>query len=130
MKIVFVVMRFGKDGLATNILELTRGLVKKGHSIHIITSGFRSAASTDTTFFQELRTEFNTLGVPLYYFKEPFGNPLKKVLTSFASLLKISVLLKKLDADVIHCHSPNLTFVPWLLGKKFVSHFELVYYSQ
>ena len=121
MKIVFVVMRFGKDGLATNILELTRGLVKKGHDLHIITSGFRSVATTDTTFYQELKTEFNTLGVPLHYFKEPSGNPLKKVVTAITSLLKISILIKKLNADVLHCHSPNLTFVPWLLGEKFVS---------
>ena len=121
MKIVFIVMRFGKDGLATNIMELTRGLVDKGHELHVITSGFKSIATSDTTFFEELKTEFNTLGVQLHYFMEPSGNPLKKIIASISSLTKISGLLIKLKADVIHCHSPNLTFIPWLLGKKFIS---------
>ena len=121
MKIVFVVMRFGKDGLATNILELTRGLINKGHELHIITSGFKSMATSDTSFFEELKSEFNTLGVHLHYFTEPSGNPLKKILASVTSLSIISGLLIKLNADVIHCHSPNLTFIPWLLRKKFIS---------
>ncbi|MBQ4915651.1 glycosyltransferase family 4 protein [Maribacter sp. MMG018] len=121
MKIVFIVMRFGKDGLATNILDLTRGLVHKGHELHIITSGFKSIASDDYTFFEKLKTEFNTLGVQLHYFKEPSGNALKKGFGSIASLVKISSLLVQLKADVIHCHSPNLTFIPWLLRKKYVS---------
>ena len=82
MKIVFVVMRFGKDGLATNILELTRGLINKGHELHIITSGFKSISTSDTTFFEELKSEFNTLGVHLHYFTEPSGNALKKIVTS------------------------------------------------
>ncbi len=28
---------------------------------------------------------------------------------------------QKINADVIHSHSPNLTFIPWLMGKKYVS---------
>ncbi|SIQ78037.1 glycosyltransferase family 4 protein [Maribacter ulvicola] len=121
MKIVFIVMRFGKDGLSTNILELTRGLINKGHDIHIITSGFKSIGTTNTVFFEELKSEFNALGVHLHYFKEPTGNPLKKTLLSLASLTRISRLLMTLNADVIHCHSPNLTFIPWILKRKYVS---------
>ncbi len=121
MKIVFVVMRFGRDGLATNILELTRGLIQKGHELHIITSGFKSNATGDSTFFQELKTEFSALGVSLHYFKEPSGNRIKKGVASIQSLWKIGTLLKQLNADVIHCHSPNLTFIPWLMGKKYIS---------
>ncbi len=95
MKIVFVVMRFGRDGLSTNILELTRGLIQKGHELHIITSGFKSNATAENSFFQELKTEFDTLGVPLHYFKEPSGNSVKKVMTSISSLLRIGGLLTK-----------------------------------
>ncbi|PIB31207.1 hypothetical protein BFP77_02425 [Maribacter sp. 4U21] len=121
MKIAFVVMRFGKDGLATNILELTRGLVQKGHELHIITSGFRRTPSTNNHFFEALQTEFQTLGVSLHYFEEPYGNKLKKGITSLTSLFKIRGALKKINPEVIHCHSPNLTFIPWLMGKKYIS---------
>ncbi len=121
MKIVFVVMRFGRDGLSTNILELTRGLIQKGHELHIITSGFKSNSTAENSFFQELKTEFDTLGVPVHYFKEPSGNPVKKMMTSISSLVRIGGLLQRINADVIHAHSPNLTFIPWLMGKKYVS---------
>lgn len=121
MRIVFIVMRFGKDGLATNIRELVQGMVARGHELHIITSGYKIKETTDTTFFDDLKTQFDTLGVTVHYFKEPNGNLLKKGIISLTSLFKISNLLIKLNADVIHCHSPNLTFLPWLMGKKFIS---------
>ena len=79
MKIVFVVMRFGQDGLSTNILELAKGLVSKGHELHIVTSGFRTGATTDSTFFNELKSAFTSLGIQLHYFKEPSGNAFKKI---------------------------------------------------
>lgn len=121
MRIVFIVMRFGKDGLATNIRELAQGIVERGHELHIITSGFKIKETTDTSFFDDLKTHFDILGVTLHYFKEPIGSPLRKGLISVTSLLRITNLLIKLNADVIHCHSPNLTFIPWLMGKKFTS---------
>ena len=114
-------MRFGKDGLATNIQELTRGLVKKGHEVSILTSGFKKRKNQDNYFFDALKDEFKTLGVTLYYFKEPKGNPFSKIVQSVSSLFKIYSQLKKIKPDVIHCHSPNLTFIPWLLRKKYVS---------
>lgn len=114
-------MRFGKDGLATNIRELVQGMVARGHELHIITSGYKIKETTDTTFFDDLKMQFDTLGVTVHYFKEPNGNLLKKGMISLTSLIKISNLLIKLNADVIHCHSPNLTFLPWLMGKKFIS---------
>ncbi len=121
MKIVFIVMRLGKDGLATNIRDLAQGMVEQGHELHIITSGFKIKEASDNSFFDELKNKFNTLGIPIHYFKEPKGNPLKKGLLSISSLVRISSLLQKINPDVIHCHSPNLTFIPKLIGRKYVS---------
>ncbi|WP_339654736.1 glycosyltransferase family 4 protein [uncultured Maribacter sp.] len=121
MKILFIVMRFGKDGLATNILELTKGMVNKGHEVHILTSGYKIKSSNNTEFFDNLKSEFQHLGVHMRYFKEPKGNPIKKGIQTILSFYKVMLQVKKINADVIHCHSPNMTFVPWLLGKKFVS---------
>ena len=121
MRIVFIVMRFGKDGLATNIRELVQGMVERGHELHIITSGFKIKETTDTSFFDELKAQFKLLGVTVHYFNEPNGNPLTKGFMSVSSLFKIARFIKRIDADVIHCHSPNLTFIPWLMGKKFTS---------
>ncbi|KAA2217468.1 glycosyltransferase family 4 protein [Maribacter flavus] len=121
MKIVFIVMRLGKDGLATNIRDLAQGMVKRGHELHIITSGFKIKEASDNSFFDELKSSFQSLGIVIHYFKEPKGNPVKKGIASLSGLFRISLLLRKIDPDVIHCHSPNLTFIPYLLGRKYVS---------
>ena len=121
MKIVFIIMRFGKDGLATNIRDLTQGMVERGHELHIITSGYKIKENNDTSFFDDLKAQFDSLGVTMHYFAEPRGNAIKKGLLSVNSLFRISRLLIQIKADIIHCHSPNLTFIPWLLGKKFIS---------
>lgn len=121
MKILFIVIRFGKDGLATNIAELADGLVTKGHKLHIITGGFKEQKNQDNAFFTSLKNRFSNLGVKMHYFKEPQGNFITKGYWSIKSLVQIIFWIKKINADVIHCHSPNLTFVPWILGKKFTS---------
>lgn len=121
MKILFIVIRFGKDGLATNIAELADGLVSKGHELHIITGGFKEQANQDNSFFDALKQRFANLGIKMHYFKEPQGNILSKGYHSLKSLLQIVTWIYKINPDVIHCHSPNLTFIPWLLGKKFTS---------
>jgi len=121
MKILFIVMRFGKDGLATNILDLTKGMVQRGHEVHIITSGFKIKSSSNTEFFDNLKNEFKHLGVHMHYFTEPKGGAIKKGISTIKSFSKVMSMVKNINADVIHCHSPNMTFVPWLLGKKCVS---------
>ena len=96
-------------------------MVERGHELHIITSGFKIKEASDNSFFDELKRTFQSLAIPIHYFKEPIGNPIKKGIASFSSLFRISSLLKKINPDVIHCHSPNLTFIPYLLGRKYVS---------
>ncbi|UWX56094.1 glycosyltransferase family 4 protein [Maribacter litopenaei] len=121
MKILFIIMRFGKDGLATNIAELADGLVNKGHEVHIITGGFKEQKDQDNTFFSSLRQRFANLGIKMHYFKEPQGGIFAKGYHSLKSLVQIIFRITKIKPEIIHCHSPNLTFIPWLLGKKFTS---------
>jgi|GEM_PF-600522 len=121
MRILFIVMRFGKDGLATNILELTRGLSLIGHEMHIITGGYAKEHAADASFFNELKSEFKDLGVQMHYVARPLGGILKKGLQTSKMLVQVATAIKKIDADVIHCHSPNLTFIPWYMKKKYIS---------
>lgn len=121
MKVLFIVYRFGRDGLATNVRDLTRGLRERGHEVHILTSGFRKGTSEDFSFFNELTREFNDLGVNMHYFLQPTGNIIRKGTATLYSFIKILSWISRINADIIHCHSPNTTFLPWLLRKKFVS---------
>lgn len=129
MKILFIVMRFRKDGFATNVLELTEGLVHKGHEIHIITGGFRQDKNSKAgTYFKKLQQDFENLGINIYYFEEPSGNLIKKGLMGILGTLKILYYITKVNADIIHAQSPNTTVFPWLLRKKYIStvHNEII----
>jgi glycosyltransferase involved in cell wall biosynthesis len=121
MRILFIVYRFGRDGLSTNVRDLTKGLRERDHEIHIITSGFRKGTSQDLTFFNELIEEFNQLGVKMHFFKQPTGNSLNKGSTALFGLVNTLSWIIQIDPDIIHCHSPNTTFLPWLLRRKFIS---------
>ncbi|MFT5737775.1 MAG: glycosyltransferase involved in cell wall biosynthesis [Maribacter sp.] len=122
MKILFIAMRFRRDGFATNVLDLTQGLVERGHEIHLITSGFlKSDDKGEDTYFKKLQQDLKDWGVKVYYFKEPKGNILKKGILSITETLKVLYYILKIKADVIHAQSPNTTLFPWLLGKKYIS---------
>ncbi|WP_350286185.1 glycosyltransferase family 4 protein [uncultured Croceitalea sp.] len=121
MDVLFVLMHFGKDGVSTNVLDLTEGLVNRGHTVSVITSGFRKGISTNLEFYESIQEKFQKWNVKTYYFKEPSGDLLKRGYQALSSMLYILKKINVLKPDIIHCHSPNLTFLPWLLRKKFVS---------
>lgn len=115
-------MRFRKDGFATNVLELTEGLVNKGHDINIITSGFHhDKNSNEDTYFKKLQKDFENLGINIYYFNEPSGHLIRKAIMGVIGTLKILYYITKINADVIHAQSPNTTIFPWLLRKKYIT---------
>lgn len=122
MRIIFIAMRFRRDGFATNVLDLAEGLIKEGHEIHLITTGFlKSEKADEDAYFKSLQRDIQDWGVKMYYFKEPKGNKLKKAWMSLVGTVKILYYILTIKADVIHAQSPNTTLFPWLLGKKFVS---------
>ncbi|TDS13429.1 glycosyltransferase involved in cell wall biosynthesis [Maribacter caenipelagi] len=121
MKILYLNMRFAKNGLSTNIRDLTRGMIEDGHEMHIVTTGFWGKDVTDTSFFDDLKKEFKDLGVHIHYMANPTGNSLKKVYNAIKGFVQVISYIRKINPDVIHSHSPNMTFVPYLMGKKFVS---------
>lgn len=118
MHILFLLSRIEKNGVTLHTLDLAKGLIAEGHSLTMFTGGI---TETTNPYLLELEQEFIDHGVKIKIFKTPKGNLLSKV---FTSVLSIFVLLKwiiQLKADVIHSQSPYMTFLPWLLGKKFVT---------
>ena len=118
MKILFLLSRIEKSGVALHTLDLTHGLVKRGHKITMITGGI---TDTKSSYLMELYQQFLDMGVEMKFFKTPKGNPFRKAFTSVFSIIKILQLISRTRADVIHSQSPYMTFLPWLLGKKYVS---------
>jgi len=118
LKIVMILSRIEQTGVTTHALDLTNGLVKEGHEVHLLTGGVTEDKSERVFQFYE---EFRNLGVPITEFHTPSGNPIGKVIGFIKFLSQITGSIKKINPQVIHVQSPYLTFVPWLLGKKFLT---------
>jgi glycosyltransferase involved in cell wall biosynthesis len=122
MKVLFILSRIEKNGVTTHTLDLARGLVKHGHELVMITGGiYGGITNQHYEFLREILNDFEVLGTEIHYFSIPKGNLLKKGVTAALSIVKVLRLISRIKADVIHCQSPNTTFMPWLLRKKFIT---------
>ena len=123
MKVLFILSRIEKNGVTTHTLDLARGLVRHGHELVMITGGiYGGITNKHYEYLKEILRDFEALGTELHFFKIPKGNLLSKAITSVFSILKVLRLISGIKADVIHCQSPNTTFMPWLLGKEIHHH--------
>ena len=118
MKILFLLSRIEKSGVCLHTLDLAEGLVKEGHELQMITGG---VTDPENAYLMEIENKFERLGIAITYFKTPKGNPLKKGFIALSSILQILLKIRSSKADVIHSQSPYMTFLPWLLGKKYIT---------
>jgi len=118
LRIVLILSRIEQTGVTTHTLDLTEGLVKEGHEVFLITGGVTEDKSDRVYQFYE---EFKSLGVPITEFITPEGGKLRKLGDSFRLVLQIRKAIKRINPQVIHVQSPYLTFIPWLLGKKYLT---------
>lgn len=109
MNILIILSRLDKTGMTTNTIDLCEGLAQEGHNVTLLL-GKQSDVDSER-FFVRLKSA----RVKIKFFSAPIG--INKVLSVLQMLW--CVLISR--ADVIHVESPYLSFIPWLLGKKFVS---------
>jgi glycosyltransferase involved in cell wall biosynthesis len=124
MKILLLLSRIETTGVTTHTLDLAEGLVAKGHEVCLITGGIYEKESARVNHFYDA---FKKLGVTIKEFETPKGNILKKGYTSFATTFQIIKWINDFDPKVIHAQSPYLTFLPWLMGKKFTTTIHILY---
>lgn len=117
MIISILLSNYDQTGMTTNTFDLCEGLLKFGHTVNLI-MGKRNIESVPLSKFEQnypfLKGQEN---FKLIQFKLDETN----ILTKFVSTLKIVFYLIKSKADIIHVESPYLSFIPWLIRKKFVS---------
>ncbi|NHF61069.1 glycosyltransferase family 4 protein [Flavobacteriaceae bacterium TP-CH-4] len=124
MKVAFLLSRIEQSGVTTHTLDLAKGLVDMGHEVCLITGGkVPNATSRVDDFYKE----FEDLGILIKEFKTPIGTILQRVYHSLTSVLKIITEIKEYDPDVIHCQSPYMTFLPWLMRTKFTTTLHILY---
>ncbi len=111
--------RIDQTGLTTHTLDLTRGLIMGGHEVFVIVGVGGSVENNKGLI--ELRKRFLQSGAKIIDFKIPKGNVLTKGIKSVLGVVFIQCQLLKINPDIIHVQAPYMSFIPWLLGKKFIS---------
>lgn len=122
MKIVFISSAFYPSigGVQTHVMNLSRELIKRGHSVTVITEDksadwqteelsdntpAETKSSVESSYFKHKKL----YQIDIYYFK--FGKPSRlKKFNIWYKLLKHKNLFK--DADVIHFHDVFIWYLP------------------
>jgi glycosyltransferase involved in cell wall biosynthesis len=102
--------------MTTNTIDLCEGLVKIGHHVSILVA--KPTKDYEYTFQKRLIDN----GVKVFNF--PSITNSSKSSQVFTTIKIIGHILAH-KYDIIHVESPYLTFIPWLLHKKFTSTFHV-----
>ena len=116
MNVLFLLTKFEKSGVTTNTIDLCTALSNLGHDVTILVglNNLQNLTETEKRHYDRL-TRAN---VRLKRF-----NPNTRIyyrLFAFARIM-LYILFKKFD--IIHVESPQLSFIPYLLKKKFTTTF-------
>lgn len=119
MKIAMVSRVIFLGGVTNYLIDLTEELIKQGHDVYLLSYGARYKDSPENA------GQFNRLlatGIKFIEIDFPI-NKTSKVVYVFnliRNLIKFQSVLKKHRFDIIHIHTPILSFVPRYLKRKFV----------
>lgn len=107
------------SGVTTHIIDLTKELTNKGNKVFIFTSG---AENTKSTANIELVERLKSVGgiiinVP---FPKSHISKVDYIIKMIKSLPIVKKELKSNAIDIIHIHTPALSFIPKLFNKKFI----------
>lgn len=119
MKILMILSRCDQTGMTTHTLDLSSALVGLGHDVTLLV-GYQKGEKESFADKQvyKLYSHFMKSGVKLQLFREPSnGSIVNKLLSTIQALWYIATH----RFDAIHVQSPYLSFLPWLLGRRFTS---------
>lgn len=119
MKIVFLSRVVFLGGVTTHLIDLSEEFIKQGHEVYLMSYGPRYKNSPENVAL------FNKLldtGIKFIEIDFPIEKRSKIYygLSLLKSLIKCHSIFKKYKFDIIHVHTPILSFIPKILGYKFV----------
>ncbi|PKQ43706.1 glycosyltransferase family 4 protein [Confluentibacter flavum] len=122
------------SGVTTHIIDLTMELIKKRHKVYIFTSG---PEFPDKQINLDLQQNLERLGAVIVILPYPiiYENIFKVIRQYIISVIKTRKQILKYHIDVIHVHTPVLSFIPKILGFKFIktthqSNLKLLFFNQ
>ncbi|MFM2229271.1 MAG: hypothetical protein RL607_529 [Bacteroidota bacterium] len=119
LKVVLLLSSIDQTGLTTHTLDLTKGLSQLGHKVYLIYGGL----GHDLPQIKAMEDDFRAHAFQLIAFPNPQHKSTKwdKTWTGIRSVVYIMQTIRSIKPDVIHAQSPYMSFIPWLMRKKFVS---------
>ena len=118
MKIAFLSRILFLSGVTTHIRDLAQGLIEEGHTVHLLTAGkqFESHNGMDELYDSLVNVGVKVINVG--YPKKGGKLGYLRLIPSFFETWRIFI---KEKYDIIHVHTPVLSFIPKILGYKFVT---------
>ena len=121
MRIAFISRILFLSGVTTHMRDLGAELVKRGHEVTILTSGNQFPDNPAST---QLEQSLYAVGIKIKILpltRDHLSNRFRYFLSLIRSTLAIRKELRQSKYDIIHIHTLSLSFIPRLLGYKFVS---------
>ena len=115
MKILLLLSRCDQTGVTTHTLDLTEALVEQGHDVTVLVGKTKGVDAPES---EMLYGKFVKTGATIVPYPLPDGN---STTGKIKSVCAIAGYLLRHRYDVLHVQSPYLSFIPWLLRRKFVS---------
>lgn len=119
MKIVLLSRVIFLSGVTTHLISLSKGLIERGHQVYIMTAGPEDQdLEANVKLFQDLID----IGVTpiILPFPKKNNNKYTYLLSLLYSLICCRKVFDKYNFDIIHVHTPILSFIPKVLKRKFV----------
>lgn len=107
------------SGVTTHIIDLTQQLTEKGHTVNIFTAGPEHPNNSANIVLEQ---RLKDAGGKIIYIPFPTNksNKVAYVLKLIFSTPLVYKKLNNLKIDIIHIHTPVLSFIPYFLREKFV----------
>lgn len=120
MKILYVVREIALTGVLTHVRDLSEEMIKKGHAVVLLTGGKKKTESD--LALNQLYDSISNLGVRIVKLNFPLSNTskLQYALKLFISTFQAYFFLKKNKFDVIHLHTPVLSYLFKLFSFDFI----------
>ena len=119
MKIVLLSRVIFLSGVTTHLISLSKGLIERGHQVYIMTAGPEDQdLEANVKLFQDLID----IGVTpiILPFPKKNNNKYTYLLSLLYSVIFCKKIFDKYNFDIIHVHTPILSFIPKILKRKFI----------
>lgn len=107
------------SGVTTHLIDLSDELVSRGHNVYIFTAGPENPNNEANVRLAD-RLEATGAKIVKINFPLTSRNKVTYLASMLSSVAVVAKELRKNNINIIHVHTPSLSFIPIILRRKFV----------